>query len=380
MGNQSDTCDVAVIGAGIAGASVAAELAAAGQRVLLLEQESQPGYHTTGRSAALFTTAYGPAVIRALTRASAPAFHAPPDTARPHPFLRPRSAVFLARPDQRAALAALAADLGDAVRTMPVAEAEARLPLLRPGYLAGALLDNEAADIDVEALHRFYLRRLAAFGGVLRCGAPVTAVARDGAGWRLLAGGQEVRADLVVNAAGAWADDMARLAGVAPVGLEPRRRTAVLVAAPAGSASDGWPMAVDVDETFYIKPDAGKLLLSPADETPSAPCDARPEEIDVATAIDRVQAAFDLPVRRVDHAWAGLRSFVPDRCPVAGHAPDAPGFVWLAGQGGYGIQSAPALARVAAALVLGRALPGDVQDQGVTAAALSPLRFQRRAA
>ena len=380
MGNQAEHWGVAVIGAGIAGASVAAELAAAGQRVVVLEQEAQPGYHTTGRSAALYTTAYGPAVIRALTRASGPAFRAAPDAARPHPLLRQRGAVFLARQDQLAALAGLAGELGDAVRPLSPAEAVARLPLLRPGYLAGALLDEGAADIDVDALHRTCLRRLVALGGAVRCGAAVSAIARDGAGWRLIAGGAELRADLVVNAAGAWADDMARLAGVAPVGLEPRRRTAVLVAPPAGLQPDAWPMAVDVDETFYIKPDAGKLLLSPADETPSPPCDAQPDDLDVAIAIDRVQAAFDLPVRRVVHAWAGLRSFVPDRCPVAGHAPDAGGFVWLAGQGGYGIQSAPALARVAAALALGRALPQDCQDEGVVAAALSPARLQRRAA
>jgi D-arginine dehydrogenase len=380
VGNQSERWDVAVIGAGIAGASVAAELAAGGQRVVLLEQEASPGYHTTGRSAALYTTAYGPPVIRALTRASGPAFHAPPDAARPHPLLRPRGAVFIAHQGQMAALAALADALGNAVQSMLVAQAQARLPLLRPGYLAGALLDEGAADIDVEALHRLYLRALAASGGSLRCKAAVTALARDGAGWRLQAGGGEILADLVVNAAGAWADAVAQLAGVATVGLEPRRRTALLVAPPAGVVPDAWPMAVDVDEAFYIKPDAGKLLLSPADETPCPPCDARPEELDVALAVDRVQAAFDMPVRRIDHAWAGLRSFVPDRCPVAGHAPDAPGFVWLAGQGGYGIQSAPALARVAAALTLGRPLPADVQDQGVTAAALSPARAQRRAA
>lgn len=380
MGNQAESWGVVVIGAGIAGASVAAELAAAGQRVLLLERESQPGYHTTGRSAALYTVAYGPAVIRALTRASGAAFAAPPDGARPHPFLRPRGALFLAREDQRAAMAHLREELGAAVRPMTVAEVKARMPLLRPGYLAAAVLDPGAADIDVEALHRHYLRRLTAAGGVLRCAAPVTALARDGAGWRIEAGGVEIRAELVVNAAGAWADVLAGMAGVAPVGLDPRRRTAVLVTPPAGVVPDAWPMAVDVDEQFYIKPDAGKFLLSPADETPSDPCDAQPEELDIAIAIDRVQAAFDLPVRRVDHAWAGLRSFVADRCPVVGHAPDAPGFVWLAGQGGYGIQSAPALARVAAALTLGRPLPGDTVDEGVTAAALSPARLARRAA
>jgi len=178
----------------------------------------------------------------------------------------------------------------------------------------------------------------------------------------------------VVNAAGAWADDLAAMAGIERIGLTPKRRTALLVDPPAGLNPDPWPMAVDIDEEFYIKPDAGKLLLSPADETPSPPCDAQPEDLDVAIAIDRIQTAFDLPVRRVAHKWAGLRSFVADKAPVVGHAPDAPGFVWLAGQGGYGIQSAPAMARTAAALTLGRPIPADIADQGVTPQALSPIR------
>jgi len=372
MGSTGHHRGIVVIGAGIAGASVAAELAAAGQDVLLLERESAPGYHTTGRSAALYTPSYGPPVIRALTRASAAAFNAAPTAERPHPLLRPRDVLFIARADQIDSLEAAAADLP--VTRLGAAQARAMLPLLREDYLAGALHDAGSADIDVEALHRQFLRALTAHRGDLRLRAEVTAITREGAGWRIATPQGEVTAEMLVNASGAWADEIALMAGVAPVGLVPKRRTAMLVAPPAGQNVDDWPMVVDIDETFYLRPDAGKLLLSPADETPSEPCDAQPDEWDVAVCIDRVQQAVDLPVRRVEHKWAGLRSFVADKAPVVGHAPDAPGFVWVAGQGGYGIQTAPALGRAAAALALGQPIPQDIADQGVRAEALAPRR------
>ncbi len=373
MTKHAQSRGIVVVGGGIAGASIAAELVGAGQDVLLLERESQPGYHTTGRSAALFTPTYGPPVIRALTRASAAAFNAPATESRPHPLLRPRDVLFIAREDQTASLAAMHEEMGDALSPMPVADAARRLPLLRPGYLAGALLDRAAADIDVDALHRQYLRALTARGEA-RMKAEVIGLTRDGQGWRITTPQGEIRAEMIVNAAGAWADTVAAMAGIAQIGLRPKRRTALLVAPPPGVSVDDWPMAVDIDEDFYLRPDAGKLLLSPADETPSPPCDAQPDEMDVAICIDRIQTAFDLPVRRIEHKWAGLRSFVADKAPVAGFAPEASGFFWLAGQGGYGIQTAPALARVAAALALGQPIPGEIADQGVTAAALSPRR------
>jgi len=368
---------VVVIGAGIAGASIAAELAELGAQVLLLEREEHPGYHTTGRSAALFTVAYGPPVIRALSRASEPMFQG---AGSGRPLLSPRGALFIARPDQTGSLAALEAELGTAVVRMTEAEARARLPILRPGYTGGALIDADAADIDVDALHRGFLRRLTENGGTLRCRAEVMAITREGMGWRIATPAGDCRAEIVVNAAGAWADVLASMAGVAQVRMVPKRRTALLVAPPSGVRIDPWPLMVDVDEQFYMKPDAGKLLLSPADETPSPPCDASPDELDVAIAIDRVQRAVDLPVRRVEHKWAGLRSFVADKCPVVGFAPDAPGFFWLAGQGGYGIQSAPALARWAAAVALGRPAPAEIADHGVSATMMAPGRLTREAA
>lgn len=362
-----DVYDIIVIGAGMAGASVAAELAGAG-RILLIEAEGRPGYHTTGRSAALFTAAYGPPVIRALTRASVPFYRNPQSPFVAHPLLKDRGVLFIAREDQAHGMAELVSELGDAVRPIDPDTAQAQMPLLRPGHVAQAMMDDSAADIDVDALHQHYLKSLQAAGGVVRTHAGVTALGRVAGDWVVETRAGRFRAAVVVNAAGAWADQIAAMAGVARIGLVPKRRTAVLIDPPDGVVPDSpavWPAVVDVDEKFYIKPDAGKLLISPADETPSAPCDAQPEELDVAICIDRIETAFDIAVRRIEHKWAGLRSFVADKAPVAGYAPDAPGFFWLAGQGGYGIQSAPALSRTAASLVLGRGVPDDVAAEGV---------------
>ncbi|MDQ0313603.1 NAD(P)/FAD-dependent oxidoreductase [Amorphus orientalis] len=376
MIEPSKSADIAVIGAGIAGASVAAELSAT-QRVVLIEREGQPGYHTTGRSAALFTETYGPPAIRALSRASAPFFDAPPGGFSDHPLLTPRGVLMIARKDQLASLDRLIAEvapLGD-VRRLSAEETRAMAPLLRADYVAAAMHEPGARDIDVHALHHGYLRWFRAHGGDLLTDADVRALTRDGAGWRIETSRGEVRADVVVNASGAWADQIAGLAGAAPVGLVPKRRTALTVAAPEGSDPNPWPMVVDVDEDFYLKPDAGRLLISPADETPSPPCDAQPDEYDVALCVDRVETAFDLSVRRIESRWAGLRSFVADKTPVVGFDPHVPGFFWLAGQGGYGIQSAPALARLAASVLQGRPIPADIADQGVTEADLRPERL-----
>ncbi|MBS4020208.1 MAG: FAD-binding oxidoreductase, partial [Dechloromonas sp.] len=320
------------------------------------------------RSAALFTAAYGPPVIRALTRASLPFYRHPQSPFVSHPLLKDRGVLFIAREDQARGMADLVSELGDAVRPIDPDAAQAQMPLLRPGHVAQAAMDDSAADIDVDALHQHYLKSLQAAGGTVRTHAGVTALGRVAGDWVVETRTGRFRAPIVVNAAGAWADEIAAIAGVARIGLVPKRRTALLIDPPEGSTPDSpdiWPAVVDVDEQFYVKPDAGRLLISPADETPSAPCDAQPEELDVAVCIDRIETAFDIAVRRIEHKWAGLRSFVADKAPVAGYAPDAPGFFWLAGQGGYGIQSAPALSRTAAALVLGLAVPDDVAAEGV---------------
>lgn len=364
--------DILVIGAGMAGASVAAELSGTA-RVALLEAEERPGLHSTGRSAALFTTTYGPAPVRALSRASRRFLEEGRGPAGA-PFLRPRGVMFLARADQAARAAALIAEMGAALKPVTALAARDRVPLLRAEYLAEALADDVASDIDVDALHQHYLRGLRAAGSEVTCAAPVRGLARAGDCWKATTPAGDFAAPVIVNAAGAWADEVAALAGLAPIGLQPKRRTALLVAPPEGVAVDDWPMLVDVDEQFYVKPDAGMLLLSPADATPCPPCDAQPEELDIAIAVDRVQQALDLPVRRIAHRWAGLRSFVADGVPVAGFDPAAEGFFWLAGQGGYGIQTAPALARLAAALVRGEDVPQDIAAEGVSAADLAPGR------
>ncbi len=377
--SQIETADVIVIGAGIAGASVAAELAQAqapgAERVILLERESQPGYHTTGRSAALYTTAYGPRLIRALTRASYRFYSGTGPGEPPQELIKPRGSLFVARDDQAETLAELQEELGAAVVPMNAAQLREKAPLLREGYASAGAYEALAADIDVAALHQHYLRRFKARGGETIARAEVVAIARDGVDWEVETPQGRMRAPIVVNAGGAWADELGEMAGLAPLGLRPLRRTALIVSPPLGVKPDAWPMTIDVDEQFYIKPDAGRLLISPADATHSPPCDAQPDEMDVAICVDRIETAFDLQIRRIENKWAGLRSFLPDGNPVAGYDSAGEGFFWLAGQGGYGIQSAPAMARAAAALILGRELPEDIAAEGVRAGALSPLRL-----
>lgn len=377
-GRVSERFDIAVVGAGIAGASVACELAATSSRIVLVEREAQPGYHTTGRSAALFSTIYGPAAIRALTRASESFYRDPPSGFCAGPLLTPRGVLMVARTDQLALAEAMLREVSGrgAVRLLGAHQVKATAPLLRMGYAAGAVLEEEASDIDVHALHQGYLRAFRAAGGHIETGREVSGLSRDGEGWRLESRHGDIRADIVVNAAGAWADELARMAGAHMAGLVPKRRTVLVVPGLQGTDSSRWPMVVDIEERFYLKPDAGRFLISPADETPSPPCDAQPEEIDIAVCIDRIETAFDLKIERIENKWAGLRTFAPDSTPVVGFDPIVPGFFWLAGQGGYGIQSAPALARLAAALVRGRAMPSDIADEGVVEAALRPDRLE----
>ena len=376
MSGPSRTAEVVVIGAGIAGASAAFALARAGARTILLERESQPAYHTTGRSAALFIKCYGNATVRRLTVASEPFYLKPPEGFTEVPLLTPRGFMFVARHDQLAKLEeelVFARRFVPAVRRLEAAEARALLPLLRPDYAAAAMLDPEARDLDVGAIMGGFLRGLRAAGGELLCDAEVTALCREDGNWRVASRAGEFMAPVVVDAAGAWADAIAGLAGLPPLGLEPRRRTAFLVDPPEGVEVGRWPLVADVEEQFYIKPDAGRILCSPADETPSPPCDAAPEELDVAIAVERIQRAFDLPVRHIRHRWAGLRTFAPDGTPVLGFDPRAEGFFWLAGQGGYGIQTAPAMAALAAAAITGR---GGTSDTGLLDA-LDPARLLR---
>jgi D-arginine dehydrogenase len=374
-----ETADLLVIGAGMAGAAAAAHLAA-GRRVVLLERESQPGYHSTGRSAALFTETYGNRAIRVLTGAGREFYLAGVEEGfTEHPILKPRGALMFAMPGQEAELDAAWDDLSaldPRVRRLDAGEACAMVPILRPDHVVGAVYEPDAMDIDVHELHQGYLRRLRQRGGRIVTDAEVRALPRDNGVWRAVTSAGEFAAPVVVNAAGAWCDVVAALAGLPPIGLVPKRRTALTIAPPAGIDTGAWPMTLDIAESFYFKPDAGRLLVSPADETPIEPCDVQPDGLDVAIAIDRLMQATTIEVTRVERKWAGLRSFVGDKTTVCGFDPLAEGFFWLAGQGGYGIQTAEGMARCAASLIDGGGLPADLVAKGLTAATLSPARFR----
>jgi len=370
--------DVLVIGAGIAGAGCAYEIARHAT-VALVEREPQPGYHTTGRSAALYTRTYGNETMRALTRASFGFLSSPPAGFAEIPILSPRATALVARIDQRDRLRAVFDECRQRVATLRwIGADEVRhlVPIFRDGQVDAAILEPDSSDIDVHALHHGYLRGLRARGGSVHSRAEVTRLERQANGWRVETSAGTFAAPIVVNAAGAWADLVAGLAGAAPIGLVPKRRTAVTFDPPAGADIGAWPAVIDVDEQWYVKPEAGRLLASPADETPSPPCDAQPEEYDIAVLVDRLAQATTLVVPRLRARWAGLRSFVADKTLVAGFDPDVPGFFWLAGQGGYGIQTAPAASRVAAALALGRPMPPEVAAEGVDAAHLAVSRLR----
>lgn len=368
--------DIGVIGAGIAGASVAAHLASAGKRVALFEMERQPGYHTTGRSAAVFSPSYGPAPIRALTRASEAFFLSPPADFTDAPLFSPRTIMMIARADQEGALDALVTEVrSDNIKVVDEGSLRALNPLVRAGYAHAAMLDEAGQDIDVDALHQGFLRQFKAAGGEVLTHQEVSGLMHNG-DWEIETRAGSFGAQVIVNAAGAWADQVAQMAGVRLIGLTPKRRTAVMIATPDGYDMASAPITVDVEEQFYLKPDAGRLLISPADETPSAPCDAQPEDMDVAICVDRIETAFDIQVRRIENKWAGLRSFVADKSPVVGYEAGSKGFFWLAGQGGYGIQTAPALAEYAAAQMLGRPVPAYIADQDFSDEDVAPARLR----
>jgi len=345
--------DIVIVGAGMAGASLAAAI---GRRagVLLLEAEEHPGYHATGRSAAFWTESYGGPGVQPLTTASGPVL-------RTLGVLTPRGALTLGRAGQEPeveAFAARYAAAGVEMHLLGRAEIAARIPGLRGGWTSGAL-EPSTCDIDVAALHQHYLAAAARDGAALWCRAGLAGAERMAAGWILaLTDGRRVEAGVLVNAAGAWADPVARVAGLEPLGIAPYRRTIAQLSLDVPPPDD-LPLVLDVGGSFYFKPESGRLWLSPHDETPSAPCDAAPEEIDVALAIDRLEQVVDWTVLRLEHRWAGLRSFAPDRLPVYGFAPRDRAFFWFAGQGGFGIQTAPAAADLGARLLLGES-GGDV--------------------
>jgi D-arginine dehydrogenase len=373
-------CGVLVIGAGIAGASLAWRLAQAGRPVRLLEREAQPGMHSTGRSAAMFMESYGPPGVRALTRASRAFYLHPPTGFTGQALLHPRPALFVATAAQRQALAAMRAELaatGTATELLNAEQILQAAPVLKPDVFQQALLDRAGYDIDVDALLQGFLRGARQAGAqVLTSVWPVTAQ-RHGDDWQVqLSDGQAVRAATVVDAAGAWADEVAALFGARPVGLQPRRRSAFTFRPPEGTDVSTWPMVADVEEGWYLKPDAGQLLGSPANADPVAPHDVQPEELDIALGIHAIQQATSLEIRRPTATWAGLRSFVRDGDLVIGFDEACPGFFWLAAQGGYGIQSAAGASLLAAQLISGGPLPDELKRHGVDPAVVSPLRLR----
>jgi D-arginine dehydrogenase len=364
-----------VVGGGMAGASIAAHLAEHAT-VCLLEMEDQLGYHSTGRSAAVFSEAYGNETVRALSRASRDFFYDPPAGFCEAELVKPRHVLVTARRGQQAAFDNYVGGIpAEQLIRKTVKEALETLPILRSEDLLDAALSLSPADIEVHELHQGYQRLLKARGGVIVAGGKVTGLRQAGPGWEVDTVQERLHAGVVVNAAGAWAGEIGALAGARTIGMQPLKRTACLIEPPAGQSPAAWPMLVDVEEQFYLKPDAGLLLLSPADETPTAPSDAQADEFDIAVAVDRIQQVTTLQVRRISHRWAGLRSFVADRSPVVGYDPEQPNFFWYAALGGYGIQTAPALSRIGAALARRVAVDPRFATFGVDAAALSPLRL-----
>lgn len=379
---MTQRADVLVVGAGIAGASVACWLAPHAQ-VVVLEREAQPGHHSTGRSAALYMASYGTPQVRALTQASRAFLESPPPGFAEHPLLSPRGAMMVAMPGQEPALQQMwevfRASTGQA-RLLDAAQACALTPVLRRERVAGAVHEPDAADMDVHALHQGYLRALRRAGGRLVCDAPVHAASRQAGVWRVHAGTQDFEAPLLVDAAGAWADEVGALAGAQPLGLQPRRRTAFVFDPPAGLDCSAWPMTAGIEEDWYFKPDAGLLLGSPANTDPVAAHDVQPEELDVALGIHRIQEMTTLQIRRPRRIWAGLRSFVADGDLVGGWDDRVEGLFWVAAQGGYGIQTSAAMGQACAALVRGEPLPAALRELGLTPALLGPGRLRARPA
>ncbi len=366
MTQAAEVFDVAIIGAGMAGASLAAECAPFA-RVLLVEAEDTPGYHTTGRSAAFWEETYGGPGVFPLTMASGRFL-------REGGYLSPRGALNIGRAGDRGKVEAFVekfSALGATLHLQDRAALEARVPGLRSDWIVGAW-EPECADIDVAALHQHYLAASKRTGSVLRVRARVEQIEREGEGWRIAWKDGEARCTVLANAAGAWADDVAVQAGASAVGVQPLRRTIVQLRTDP-VPDDRLPLTLGINEDFYFKPQGGRLWLSPHDEIPDVAGDAAPEELDVAIAIDRFEQVVDWEIAAMERRWAGLRSFAPDRLPVYGFDAKVSGLFWFAGQGGFGIQTAPAAARLGAQLLLG--LPRDGLTAEIDAAVYAPARF-----
>ena len=375
------SADFLVVGAGIAAASAGYWLAQHG-KVVLLERESQPGAHSTGRSAALFRESYGTPQVRALTMASRAFLDAPPEGFTETPVLGPRGALMVATAEQVSLLDSqwqVFQTVTDRARRLDGKQACDMVPVLRPERIVGGLYEPDASDIDVHALHQGFLKGLRRRGGRVVCDAEATRIERSGEVWKVQAGHQTWQAPLLLNAAGAWADVVGRLAGARPIGLVPKRRSAFIFAPPPGLEFARWPACAGIDESWYIKPDAGQMLGSPANAEPVEPQDVQPEELDIASGNHQIEMMTTLRIVRPTRTWAGLRSFVADGDLVGGFDPELPGFFWIAAQGGYGIQTSAAMGETCAALAIGQPVPARIAGYGLTAAMLSPARLHASA-
>jgi D-arginine dehydrogenase len=364
--------DIAIIGAGIAGASIAARLAGK-RRCIILEMEERAGYHTTGRSAAAYEPNYGVSASLAFTRASGKFHKSPPPGFAEAAIFTPRGSLFFEAEGQEQKTVKLLKE-ADGLSEISEAEAQGFFPVLRKGYAKRIFRDHGTGDLDVDLLHRGYLRMAKAGGCVMALSSPVQALERKNDAWIVSLGDRKISANIVVNASGAWGDVVGAMAGAAPKGLQPKRRSIGVIPMDASLRSEHWPMVTDVGETWYTKPQSGKLLVSSADVTPVEPHDAYADDMAIAEGIERMMNATTIEVDRLEHSWGGLRSFVSDGNPVVGFDPNVKNFFWLVGQGGYGIQSSPALSETAAALVLGEAIPNHILDFGLKPEDISPLR------
>lgn len=370
--------DFAVIGGGIAGVSAAAHLGPHGS-VTLLEKESSLAYHTSGRSAAMLVENYGSEGARPLVRAARPFLENPPSGSVESPLLSDRVVMWVSGPGNLATLetrAAQAQGLGARCELLTRGQAIEHVPALRSDWVQGALYEPSGADIDVAGLHQAFVRIARGHDAEISTGSPVTGIEREGDHWLIRSGDRILKAEALVNAAGAWGDEIATMAGVDPIGLRPMRRTAFMV--PGSDESASWPMVVEANERFYFRPDGVQFLCSLAEEVLSEPMDARPRMEDVARAIDRINEATTFGIRSVNSQWTGLRTFAPDRDLVIGEDPTAPGFHWLVGQGGIGIQTSPAYGRLLACLAIGGDLPEHFAEVGVDPARTSPSRLRTR--
>ena len=367
--------DAAIIGGGIAGISAAAFVAQNGAEATLFERESSLAYHTTGRSAALFTPNYGPQAMRAFAKVALPFFEQPPVETQA-PLLSERGLLEIVPANYSKEV-----EPHEGTAWMDESECAKLVPILRTRKIIGGIHDPTVASIDVHGLHGLYAKMFSNAGGTVIRNAEVTELKRKNGIWRIRAGKQEYSAKAVINAAGAWADSVAEIAGIEPVGLVPKRRTVVLVdqGQLGGYDCGNWPMVATIFDYVYFQPfGKGRIMISPEDETPSPPCDAQPEELDIAIGIARFEEMTVARIKRIEHSWAGLRTFAPDRNPVIGWEPDCDGFFWIAGQGGYGIFSSPGIGRYAAELFCGNPVPPQIEAAGYDFSMLSPNRFRRQ--